>query len=248
LRAAFVSRGRCWGAVHVARRDDRAAFSADDVTALARIAGLVANGIRAALRFDAGRRAGAGGSPGLVVLGPDDEVELITPPAFELLDAMRTGPRAGADETPPPALLALAAFTRSRTRDADASPSAVAVPASSGWITLHASLPDGEAAGRVAIVCERAATPEVTAVRLEAQGVTAREREIAGLLARGLTNPEIASRLVLSPYTVQDHIKSLFEKTGVSSRQELVARVFLDDYLPQIAARAPLGADGGFGG
>jgi DNA-binding NarL/FixJ family response regulator len=112
---------------------------------------------------------------------------------------------------------------------------------------LHASLPDGGAAGRVAIVCERAATPEATAVRLEAHGVTAREREIADLLARGLTNPEIAARLVLSLYTVQDHIKSLFEKTGVSSRQELVARVFLDDYLPHIAVRAPLGADGGFG-
>jgi DNA-binding NarL/FixJ family response regulator len=124
----------------------------------------------------------------------------------------------------------------------------VAIPTTSGWITLHASLPDGSAAGRVAIVLERAATPQATAIRLEAHGVTAREREIAGLLARGFTNPEIAERLVLSPYTVQDHIKSLFEKTNVSSRQELVARVFLDDHLPQLAARTPLTATGGFAG
>jgi DNA-binding NarL/FixJ family response regulator len=98
----------------------------------------------------------------------------------------------------------------------------------------------------VAIVLERAASPASTAIRLEAHGVTAREREIASLVARGLTNPEIAARLVLSPYTVQDHIKSLFEKTGVSSRQEFVARVFLDDYLPQVAARTPLTSTGSF--
>jgi glutamine synthetase type III len=51
---------------------------------------------------------------------------------------------------------------------------------------------------------------------------------------------------VLSSYTVQDHIKSLFEKTGVTSRRELVARIFLEDYLPQIAQGGPLTADGTF--
>jgi DNA-binding NarL/FixJ family response regulator len=60
-----------------------------------------------------------------------------------------------------------------------------------------------------------------------------------------LTSPEIAARLV-SPYTVQDHVKSLFEKTNVSSRQELVARIFLDDYLPQIAAGTPINGAGQF--
>ena len=77
--------------------------------------------------------------------------------------------------------------------------------------------------------------------------MTPREREIATLLAQGLTNPEIADALVLSPYTVQDHIKNLFEKTGVSSRQELVARIFLDDYMPNVARRTPLTSSGGFG-
>jgi DNA-binding NarL/FixJ family response regulator len=66
------------------------------------------------------------------------------------------------------------------------------------------------------------------------------------LLARGLTNPQIAATLVLSPYTVQDHIKSLFEKTGVGSRQELVARVFLEDYMPHVAARSLLTSSGSF--
>jgi len=123
---------------------------------------------------------------------------------------------------------------------------AVAVPTRSGWITLHASLPEGAPGGQVAIVLERTPSPQSTAVRLEAHGVTPREREIAILLAQGLTNPEIATRLVLSPYTVQDHIKNLFEKTAVASRQELVARMFLTDYMPQLAGRAPLTSTGTF--
>jgi hypothetical protein len=44
---------------------------------------------------------------------------------------------------------------------------------------------------------------------------------------------------------VQEHIKNLFEKTGVASRQELVARIFLDDYVPHVAQRAPLTSTGG---
>ena len=66
------------------------------------------------------------------------------------------------------------------------------------------------------------------------------------LLAQGRSNLEIAQALFLSPYTVQDHTKSLFEKTGVSSRQELVARIFLEDYMPRLAQHEPLSATGRF--
>jgi DNA-binding CsgD family transcriptional regulator len=242
LRAAFVNRGRCWGAVHIARREHRRDFTADDAAALASITAAIADGIRTSIRFDAARQTKDGNAPGLVVLGPSNDVELITPPAQELLAAMRSPALA----TVPTPVLALAGFTRSQSHNLDRQPDTVAVPTPAGWITLHASLPEGGADGRVAIVLERTASPQTTAIRLEAHGVTAREREIATLLAHGLTNPEIAARLVLSPYTVQDHVKNLFEKTGVSSRQELVARIFLDDYLPQLAQRTPLTSSGSF--
>ena len=234
LRAALVVRGRAWGAVHVARREDQPDFSERDAAALAAVSGVVADGIRTSLRFDAARRPADSGAPGLVVLNAANDIELVTAPAEELLELLRVP------------LVALAAFTRSRPAGVRREPDAVAVPTRSGWVTLHASLPEGENGGRVAIVLERASGAQVAALRLEAHGVTAREAEIATLIAQGLTNPEIARRLVLSPYTVQDHVKSLFEKTGVASRQELVARVFLDEYLPRLAEGAPLGSNGSF--
>lgn len=245
LRAAFVSRGRCWGAVHVARRDGKGDFSRDDAVALSRVTGTVAAGIRTSIRFDAARRPDDPSAPGLVVLGASDDVELITAPARELFSELRSPAVAQGDEVPPTVLLALASFTRSCPIDAGRQP-VVAVPGARGWITLHASLPEDHAGGRVAIVLERSPTRQTTMLRLEAHGVTVREREVAALLARGLSNHEIAATLVLSPFTVQDHIKKLYEKTGVSSRRELVARIFLDDYLPGIARRAPLATTGGF--
>jgi DNA-binding CsgD family transcriptional regulator len=240
LRAAFVIRGRVWGAVHVARRAASGPFKQRDVDALADVAGAIARGIRASLRFDAARRATGIEAPGLVVLGPRDEVELITPPARELLAVLRADGPAYADDAMAVPVLALASFVRGAPEAGQGGSNVVTVPGKDGWITLHASLPGSPGEGRVAVVLERAGGARSAAVRLEAFGATAREREVATLLARGLSRAEMAESLVLSAHTVEDHVKSLYEKLGVSSRQELVARVFLDEYLTEVARKTPL--------
>jgi DNA-binding CsgD family transcriptional regulator len=246
LRAAFVIRGRVWGAVHIARRAASGPFEQRDVDALAAAAGAIARGIRASLRFDAARRGTGVEAPGLVVLGPRDEVELITPPARELLASLRPDGPAYADDAMATPVLALASFVRSAPEAGQGGSNVVTVPGSDGWITLHASLPGPPAGDRVAVVLERAGGARSATVRLEAFGATAREREVATLLARGLSRAELAETLVLSPHTVEDHVKSLYEKLGVASRQELVARVFLDEYLPDVALKTPLTSRGRF--
>jgi DNA-binding CsgD family transcriptional regulator len=57
--------------------------------------------------------------------------------------------------------------------------------------------------------------------------LTLRERDVALAVIRGETTRQIADALYLSPWTVQDHLKAIFDKTGVRSRRELVAQLTL---------------------
>src|SRR3712207_6594271 len=54
--------------------------------------------------------------------------------------------------------------------------------------------------------------------------LTAREREILNLIAQGLSNPEIASHLYLSPKTVRNHISNIFTKLQVADRAQAIVR------------------------
>ena len=56
-----------------------------------------------------------------------------------------------------------------------------------------------------------------------ALGLTARERQIALRSVHGQSAKEIARELQISPWTVQDHLKAVYAKTGVNSRSDLSA-------------------------
>ena len=49
-------------------------------------------------------------------------------------------------------------------------------------------------------------------------GLSAREVEVLRLVSAGLTNPQVAAHLFLSPRTVQQHLRSIYNKLGVSTR------------------------------
>jgi DNA-binding NarL/FixJ family response regulator len=96
------------------------------------------------------------------------------------------------------------------------------------WLLIHASCLEG--ADATAVVIEPAKASEVAPLIVEAYELTPRELDVTRALARGLTTNEIAAELHLSRFTVQDHLKAVYEKVGVSSRGELVAKMFADHY------------------
>ena len=79
--------------------------------------------------------------------------------------------------------------------------------------------------------CSARVPREVEAPRLAprrmATQLTARERQVAGLISLGLTNRQIAQRLVIAPRTADNHVQHIFEKLGLSSRAQLAAWVAL---------------------
>ena len=86
---------------------------------------------------------------------------------------------------------------------------------------------------------EEAQPPELAPLIADAYGLTDRERHVTELVAKGLSTNDIGQRLHLSAYTVQDHLKSIFDKTGAGSRGELVARLFFDHYAPRLLNAEP---------
>jgi DNA-binding CsgD family transcriptional regulator len=112
---------------------------------------------------------------------------------------------------------------------------------------LHAvRLAGPGATGQTAVILEVARPTEVAPLLLQTYDLTEREGHIAQLVLQGLSTDESATALFISALTVQQHLKAVFDKTGVHSRRDLVARIFAQQYLPRLRLGTRPGADGWF--
>ena len=112
-----------------------------------------------------------------------------------------------------------------RGEDTARPPRVRARTAAGRWAAVEAARLDGSAAG-IAVTVGAAPIDDVLGLVTRASGLTQREGELVALLLEGLSTRELAARLFISPHTVQDHLKSVFQKLGVRSRRELVSNVF----------------------
>jgi DNA-binding CsgD family transcriptional regulator len=95
------------------------------------------------------------------------------------------------------------------------------------WFSLQASCLSGSDPGRerVAVVVSPASAPDLRPLVFSQHRLTPSEREVTELVLAGRSTKKIAGERHISPYTVQDRLKAIFEKFEVRSRRELVAHM-----------------------
>lgn len=230
LRAVLTGPGGSWGASTLLREAKRPPFRPADVRFVASLGPVLADGIRRAT-LRAHVAAGRDDHPetGFLVIAPDDDIEVVSPAAERWIEELTTD----AGGPLPLAVRAVVAQTRRVASSGERLASARVHTRAGRWLMVRGSL---VGADRVGVLLEAARPAELAAAIADTYGLTERERTITALVARGLTTAEIGGRLHLSAYTVQDHLKAIFEKSGTGSRGELVARLFLDHHLPRLLA------------
>jgi DNA-binding CsgD family transcriptional regulator len=247
LRAVLSDGHGAWGALTLLRGDDSAPFSAADVTIVRSLAGGLAEGVRRAILL---RELAAGCDqteevPGIVLLAGDNSISAGDAAGDRWLAQL---PGAGADALLPPVVTAVANRARAIATGC-AAPEGIArarVRTASGvWLVVRGSALGCDADSRIAVTFEPIRPNELAPLIADTYALTDRERAVTQLVARGLSTDAIAGRLFLSPWTVQDHLKSIFEKVGVSTRGELVARLFFEHYAPRLAEDSEPGVPDG---
>jgi DNA-binding CsgD family transcriptional regulator len=217
--------GTHWGLLHIERRHPD--FTPDEVALLDTLVPHLAHVFRRWVVANPTRASStrAPVMPGVIVLDRDNEVDLMSPEAEHWLSEWGVADL----KIPPPAIAAVVGAARARAdrSDNDVIPSARVRLPTGTWLHLratHVTRPDREP--RTVIVIERASRDQVAPLIARAHQLSPRETEIALLVLRGLSTSEIAAKLFISAYTVQDHLKSIFERVDVSSRRELATEVF----------------------
>jgi DNA-binding CsgD family transcriptional regulator len=240
MRASARSDGHAWAAIALYRNGSSSGFSPAEADFLARVTRFVAIGIRAGLVTSVAAAASAAtthasAGPAVVVVDADNTVRQVSPAAEERI-AELGGSGWGALPTPV-ASITSAARALGEGRLGTVPRLRVRTPAGQ-WLVVHAAPLAGRDGGRrqVVVTIEEARPPEIVPLVVAAFGLTGRERDVVAGVLHGDSTQEIGRALHLSPYTVQDHLKAVFDKAGVGSRRELVARVYFDHYAPRYAS------------
>lgn len=227
--------GYAWGVMGLYRAPGDPQFDDEEMQFLKEMSPYLAEGAWRGLLIGEASDPEGPEAPGLLVLGEDWKVESLTPGTERWLAELPDGdPERG---KLPPSVLAVAARALRTAENADM-PGEVALARvlsrHGRWIVLHGTALVGNGKYRAAVIVEPAHPARIAPLLMTAYGLTEREQEVTRLVLQGNSTVEIAERLVVSAHTVQQHLKNIFDKTGVRSRRELVGKVFFSHYEPRL--------------
>lgn len=212
----------CWGWIEAYRDSTDRPFQADDLELLREVGPSLGSALRRSATYRGESDFVEPSPPGVIVL--DGNLKLVS---------WTAGARAWIDVFPAAKIFASLGMLPSvvypaaavaRSPNATAGSHALLRAVDGRWVMVEAALLEGRREGEIAVNL-RAATPSETFDLLcRAYALSQREREVVAALVGGLDTRAVTERLLISRHTVQDHLKSVFEKIGIHSRRELLAR------------------------
>jgi DNA-binding CsgD family transcriptional regulator len=235
LRAIFVTDGICWGTLCLHREKSKLRYTSDEATYLAQLTHHIADGLRKGFLLSSAPLVKTLEGPGVLILNEDMSIVATTAAAEYWFAELSEIERADRHQLPfavRSVVAGLKALERGRL-PAGATPKVRLHMPSGQWLVLYASrLRNLKNQAQISVIIEVGQPAEIAPAIMQAYALTKREGEVTQCVLRGLSTTEIAVRLCISPNTVQDHLKAIFEKCAVSSRRELAANLFSQYHHP----------------
>ena len=232
--AVFADQYGCWGFLDLWRDDAREPFAGTDAEF---IVSLVPP-LTSALRHCQARTFVEPATPhryeaGPVVLTLDDDLRISSRTAASQAWLNVLLPPEPDERAIPASVYNVAAQLLAAENGVDDHPASARTHLAGGfWLTVRAArLSSDEKPGALAprgaslvVTIEEASAAERLDLFSRSFGLTAREHELLGLLATGSDTRAMARQMSLSEHTIQDHLKSIFAKTGARDRVTVLSR------------------------
>ncbi|PZT54227.1 LuxR family transcriptional regulator [Paenibacillus silvae] len=232
LRVVLVSGNACWGYLTLYRKQDQPAFKEEERMLVQNWTASIAFMLRStSLTLMEEIKSDSPEEPGILITSELFQLLSLNSSAQYWLSQLRMLEHVGPDVLPRPVRAVISHIQRKNPGEWKAD--AQSVPNSTSKVCMR--LPDGrylvlraslmhqvEGPDQIAVQLEQAMPQDLLPLLAESHSLSNRERELLGYVLRGYSSKEIAAVMYISAYTVQDHLKSIFSKTGVSSRRELI--------------------------
>ena len=212
----------CWGWIEAYRGGGDRRFEGRDLELLANVGASLGSALRRSSMAARGGDVLEPSPPGVIVLNPDLSLVSWTEGARAWIDALPAARLFAAWGMLPAVVYPVA--TLSRSRDAVTGAYALERAVDGRWLMIEAALLEGDGDGKIAVTLRGATPTETFNLLCRAYALTQRERDVVAALVAGLDTRAVTERLFISRHTVQDHLKLVFQKIGIHSRRELLAR------------------------
>ena len=226
LRAVLMVDGTCWGYLTLFRHTGCSWFTKEDCTLIKEIVPEMARALRNYyLNVPSSAPEGIDTDPGILVLSSELEVKWNNPSAERWIRRLREAGELGEGVLPHP-IRAVSTSIQQANGESEVSSSkfrtCVSLPGGV-YLSIQASLLTNETdEQQIAVWFEHAPLQDLLPVMIQSYGLTSRETEVLELVLQGKSTKDAADSLYISVYTFQDHLKSIFLKTGMKSRRELL--------------------------